>query len=249
MRSIVLVILAVCHAFGAQLERLNDDYDPSLSCPSNYPSTVTSTVPLTIKESVTKTETIVTILKPSTITSTLIVPTTSTEVRTATSCIADKSTTIKFITTTVPVTTTLTTTLCTLNNEYLPAKNDPTCVPPPNTYLPADILPPFAPSTLEVLNPSTECRSPSTITITITVLALPPRSETINIRPSATSTKYVMPDVVTVTKSLTRTRSIILYDQLVTKLVSVTPTLTSYIYLEPVTKTMPARKSPTNSAG
>uniref|UniRef100_A0A182NF24 Uncharacterized protein n=1 Tax=Anopheles dirus TaxID=7168 RepID=A0A182NF24_9DIPT len=119
-----------------------------------------------------------------------------------------------------------------LNNEYLPVPSPSNDYLPPaaqqqqaaaeqrlrsNFVLPEDLLPPKQPS------------SPTaTVSVTVTKTLDP-----VTLTKEHTITKGAAVAVA----DATRTKSVIAFDQRVTKLVTVTPTLTSYIYMDTVTVT------------
>lgn len=313
MLSLVYILLVSWQFTHSQQQDEFAGYNyPKPSCSVEYPTTVTTTVPLldyiTVKQF--ETRTIFSVLKPSTVLSTVITPITTTEFSTitnfqtqtdfrtiinhvtetlppvtniVTAIITDWRTsyypvittevstekviltetktqydtrisTIRYAETiTVPVPTVVTTTVCSLNNAYLPALDNPTCTPasvPPRSFPPLDLLPPEAPLFVQTNN-----IRPSTHTRTVTVTLGSPVTSIRSIRPTSTvvsylnattisrtikptSTRYVSKDAVTVTLSFTKTVSVMQYDQRVTKSVTVTPTITSYIYHDAVTKTI-----------
>uniref|UniRef100_A0A182RIZ4 Uncharacterized protein n=1 Tax=Anopheles funestus TaxID=62324 RepID=A0A182RIZ4_ANOFN len=182
---------------------------------------------------------------------------TSTQVNTQFRTHTETSATYRTLTETIRATRTLTeTTTVTascvpppLNNEYLPVpvaapSND--YLPPSfgrqqpaeqrvrnNFVLPEDLLPPK--------------RSPAQDTVSITVTKT---LDPVTLTKEHTVTKVTAAGATSPVSvpAAVRTKSVIAYDQRVTKLVTVTPTLTSYIYMDTVTVTM-AKPAATLKAG
>uniref|UniRef100_A0A182WH46 Uncharacterized protein n=1 Tax=Anopheles minimus TaxID=112268 RepID=A0A182WH46_9DIPT len=134
-----------------------------------------------------------------------------------------------------------------LNNEYLPVpapRND--YLPPvsgqqqpaeqrvrSNFVLPEDLLPPK--------------RSPDTVTVTKTLDPVTLTKELTFTKVTGDSDRTT--SAVAVPGAAVRTKSVIAFDQRVTKLVTVTPTLTSYIYMDTVTVTATKPGAATLKAG
>ncbi|XP_055611452.1 mucin-2-like [Uranotaenia lowii] len=211
----------------------------------------TRTVDRTIQNTITRTETLPaetrysTETKYSTLPITIISTTVSTaRITTTATNFQIQTSTIRFTETQkIPVTETVS--VCTPDNAYLPAAS---CPPPPpsNAYLPADIQPPrTALSIVPEARQNPLCPPPPTITSTkIQALATTTIKETITrttIIRGETATKFL-----TVTKTaLPSIRSgggaeSVVAKEAVKKLVTITPTLTSYIYADTITKTVSA---------
>uniref|UniRef100_A0A182UKW5 Uncharacterized protein n=1 Tax=Anopheles melas TaxID=34690 RepID=A0A182UKW5_9DIPT len=134
-----------------------------------------------------------------------------------------------------------------LNNEYLP-------VPGPSN----DYLPPFGQQQAEQ-----RLRSNFVLPEDLLPPKEPPRKKTVSVTVTKTLDPITLTKEHTVTKdaavaatsalggsgAAVRTKSVIAFDQRVTKLVTVTPTLTSYVYMDTVTVTSARPGVATQKAG